>query len=101
MIVYLVNKNADFTEGRGPMLPHRLFKNADDAHNYIMDQSGIFGSDQYKNSYGYNGYSISEMVLIESYDKAEIAKQKILLEKKKAELKKLQEEIDTLMVFNT
>lgn len=45
--VFVVLKNSDFTEGRGPMLIHKVFKNIESAHGYIMSQKGIYGSTQY------------------------------------------------------
>ena len=44
--VYIVMKNSDFTEGRGPMYIHKLFRNIENAREYIKKQSGIFGSPQ-------------------------------------------------------
>lgn len=68
--VYVVNKNADFTEGRGPMLLHRVFSTFSKAEDYIMAQEGIFGSAQRKGGQSrlfgstfthYNGYQIVEI----------------------------------------
>lgn len=72
--MFLVTRNADFTEGRGPMIPHKLFANPSDAYNYIMRQTGIYGSPQYCQLslginiyndlfgyFNYNGYKIVEM----------------------------------------
>ena len=67
-------KNSDFTEGRGPMMPFKIFKKTEDAIKYIMSQSGIYGSKQryevrfgesvkntpYYNS-GFNGFDIKFM----------------------------------------
>lgn len=36
-------KNADMTEGRGPLLLDKVFKEERDAHEYINGQSGVFG----------------------------------------------------------
>lgn len=44
---WYVLKNADFTEGRGPMVFHKVFKTLDSAVSYIMKQDGIYGSKQY------------------------------------------------------
>lgn len=44
--VYIVLKNADFTEGRGPMMPHKVFKTYMEAYSYIQSQEGIFGTPQ-------------------------------------------------------
>ena len=73
-VVFVVLKNADFNEGRGPMLLHKMFASYKDALEYIAKQQGVYGSKQYKNiMYGidiygkgyciesFNGYSISIM----------------------------------------
>jgi len=75
-IIFLVLKNADFTEGRGPMIPIKAFNQGNKAHEFIMQQSGIYGSTQkLKISFGvnihgglysiinYNGYEIKEFIL--------------------------------------
>lgn len=72
---FIVTKNADFTEGRGPMVHHAVFKDPREAHAYVMLQQGIFGSQQpdvdfsvqrekMTEPYGasYNGYDIKETV---------------------------------------
>lgn len=70
--IYIVNKNADFTEGSGPMLFHLAFEYSEDAINYVEKQEGIFGSPQKieRNKYGYfataNGYNIEEVILYTS-----------------------------------
>ena len=68
MKVAIVLKNADFTEGRGPMFIDRVFSSVEKAEGYIMGQGGIFGSPQYKEpasysdtGYLYNGYDIKLM----------------------------------------
>lgn len=74
---FLVMKNADFTEGRGPMDPHKAFRSYDDAYNYIMSQAGVYGSPQrqsiryglnvYNQFYGsvdFNGYSIKTLEVL-------------------------------------
>ncbi|QIG67944.1 hypothetical protein EVB55_009 [Rhizobium phage RHph_Y68] len=50
-LVFVVLKNADFTEGRGPMLFDKVFRNYIDAAEYVMGQIGISGSKQRKNTY--------------------------------------------------
>lgn len=72
--VYLVLKNGDFTEGRGPMSPLLVFSSYALAHTFIMGKEGIFGSKQrfsvtrgvnVKGEYyaygSYNGYEIRAM----------------------------------------
>jgi hypothetical protein len=69
--VVVVTKNADFTEGRGPMVFDKVFTGVDSAVEYIKNQSGIYGSQQGSSNYsgvniygtpycvsGFNGYDI-------------------------------------------
>jgi hypothetical protein len=69
--VVVVTKNADFTEGRGPMMFDKVFTGVDSAVEYILDQSGIYGTEQGARNYagvnihgtpycvsGFNGYDI-------------------------------------------
>lgn len=75
--VAVVTRNDDFTEGRGPMRVHKVFKNPNDAHHYVMKQGGIYGSPQrcqlsfgvnvngeLYGSIDYNGYDIDLMELL-------------------------------------
>lgn len=74
MKIYIVFKNADFTEGRGPMLFHFAFTNGADAVKYVEAQGGIYGSPQkvtmnYLDHYAYgNGYKIDEVDVHNSLD---------------------------------
>jgi hypothetical protein len=69
--VCTVQKNSDFTEGRGPMNFHKVFSSAEKAIDYIMTRPGIYGSAQGASNYagvsiygkpycvsGFNGYDI-------------------------------------------
>jgi hypothetical protein len=57
--VFVVMKNADFTGGMGSYVLHKMFKRATSAFEYIMSQSGIFGSPQYyRFSFGVNVYNV-------------------------------------------
>jgi len=72
-VVYIVLKNADFTEGRGPMLLHTVFSDGEEAIKYVEKQKGIFGSPQNvergKGSYARaNGYEIVEHDVFQSAD---------------------------------
>lgn len=59
MQVAIVLKNADFTEGRGPMLLHKVFDTVENAEAYILLQPGIYGSKQGRSPYGgWNGYDV-------------------------------------------
>jgi hypothetical protein len=95
--VYLILKNADFTEGRGPMLTHMIVDSFETAHDYIMKQSGIYGSSQGENlsfrgtNYRYyNGYEVKKlpvMTLKDIMHKNEIEHEIKILENKIKELK--------------
>ena len=64
--IYIVLKNGDFTEGRGPMSLHKVFADYNKAVTYIKSQSGIYGSRQYDspmmyfrpNCESWNGYDL-------------------------------------------
>lgn len=71
---YVVTKNSDFTEGRGPMLLDCVFSTIEAAERYVEKQKGIYGSKQYcnitfginirKELYGsvfFNGYKIEKV----------------------------------------
>ncbi len=68
--VFIILKNSDFTEGRGPMLFDRVFDTFFAADQYVMGQSGIFGSEQCRDErtvldakssrWPYNGFYIQE-----------------------------------------
>ena len=101
--IYIVTKNADFTEGRGPMLYHAAFRHHKDAVAYIMSKEGIFGTDQpvtprtYNDgSESYNGYSIQPSVLIEEFDLEKVEEKKRKIEETKLEMERLQNELDAL-----
>ena len=70
-VMCVVLRNADRTEGRGPVVFHMLFKNYQDAVDYILEQDGIYGTKQGSQNYpgvniygeaycvsGFNGYDI-------------------------------------------
>ena len=69
--IAIVTKNADFTEGRGPMIFHRAYDSYDASVAYIQTQRGIYGSEQYKtatamnldNSH-FNGYAVEMVELL-------------------------------------
>lgn len=98
--IAIVKKNADFTEGTGPMLFHKAFTTFEIAHKYIMAQPGIYGSSQYNNpnrtgtNYWYNGYSIDIVPLEDSIISKEDMKE---LEKELKEITQRQEQIKKLL----
>lgn len=74
MNIFIVEKCSNFTDGSGPMFIHRIFENLEDARNYVMQCSGIFGSEQCMSRSRiddngllreyWNGYDISEYNVI-------------------------------------
>ena len=68
MTIYIVEKNADFNEGRGPMIFHKVFPSFEAAYCYVQKQGGVFGSaqdpigDHYPQwkQWSFNGYCIKE-----------------------------------------
>ncbi len=69
--VWMVDKNADFTEGRGRMKHHRVFVKERIAIDWIMQQEGISGGKQQEYNYEtypdgsslrtFNGYDLQEV----------------------------------------
>ena len=72
--VFCVLKNSDFTEGRGPMRLHKIFKTFMKAHDNVLKQDGIYGSPHRRKRqtginianepyayFRYNGYDIEIM----------------------------------------
>ena len=96
--IYIVEQNADFTEGRGPMFFHSAWSKGEDAIKYVEKQGGIYGSPQNveRDKFGYfayaNGYQIKEVVLLDSLaefeDAEKIETQKRALNKLTAEERK-------------
>lgn len=95
MKIYVVMMNADFTEGRGPMLFHMAFLHGEHAVEYVASQKGIFDSPQKveMGKHGYyayaNGYVIKEVELIED---SIIDRQKLREEMRQQALNKLSPE---------
>jgi len=101
MKVYVVLKNADFTEGRGPMLLDKVFVTMELARKYVMSKDGICGSKQdynprvsSKSDEYYNGYQIKTVEVLEYYNNEEIEKKKKKIEELKKELEILQLELN-------
>lgn len=101
--VFVVLKNADFTEGRGPMLLHAIFSKFKDAEDYILAQPGIMGSPQniQENAYllgdtltwSYNGYKIEQWKVATEYNAKKIREHKEYIENLEIELEKAKKEL--------
>lgn len=74
---FVVLKNSDFTEGRGPMVVDKIFKSIVSAEEYVSAQSGIYGSKQYRSTHfgvningvfyaitSHNGYEIKKLDIL-------------------------------------
>lgn len=101
--VFVVFKNADFTEGRGPMLLHRIYETFELAEEYVLLQPGIYGTKQGSSGWqprpdfaapkrekNYNGYSIKE------YDVLAVREKDIQIKQAEAKIKQLEEEIEKI-----
>lgn len=47
--VFLVERNVDLTSGQGHMVVDKIFGSPETAHEYIMNQKGIMGTEQHVN----------------------------------------------------
>jgi len=54
--ICIVLKNIDFEEGRGPMTFHKAFSDLETAVKYVLQQEGIYGSEQGINNYSGVGF---------------------------------------------
>lgn len=73
--VFVVLENNDFKASCGPMRLHKVFKNINDAHAYILSCKGIYGSEQgfttamgvniYGDLYGYTSYNGYKLKIME------------------------------------
>lgn len=92
MLVYIVKKNNDFTEGRGPMLVDKIFANQADAHNYVNDQGSPYGDDPIKGGW----YSINPIEVVQEYDPELVHKMREKIESLQAEKKEIEKELKAL-----
>jgi len=67
MKVYLTFKNADMTEGRGPMLPDRCFLKRTDAERYIDSMPGVMGMRAKWSKQKYGDWAIQEIIVEEEW----------------------------------
>jgi hypothetical protein len=82
--VYIVLKNADMTEGRGPMFPFTVFLSKAVAQVFISKQGGVFGGPPDN-----GGWDIKEMEAYGTLEEYNKGKQEAL---KQSALKKLTRE---------
>lgn len=73
--VYLAQKNADMTEGRGPMITDKAFSRKEDAEAYIDYLPGIFGTKPPEGGWSsrpHNGHwEVEELTVFESLGELE------------------------------
>lgn len=85
-IVYVVKKNSDMSEGRGPKIVDSIFSNRTAAVEYMDKQPGIMGRTGKWSEDGYGDWKIEEMFLFDSANQREEA---VIAEHKENALKKL------------
>lgn len=71
MKVYMTFRNADTTEGRGPMVPDRCFTKLKDANDYIDLQSGVMGRKAKWSEQKHGDWYVSEVNVYDSLGDAE------------------------------
>lgn len=90
--VFVVKRNADFTEGRGPMVLHAIFASGPEAVEYVKTRKGIYGSAQ-KIEMGRDGKYASangyDIVEIKVHDTKEEFLAQIEADERAAALRKL------------
>lgn len=74
LTVWATYRNADMTEGRGPMLLDKVFTKEEDAHAYTMTKDGVFGrkpADFGKTSWdGMGDWKVEPIVVLDGLDDA-------------------------------
>lgn len=70
-LVYGAYKNADMTEGRGPMVLDRTFSFEEDCNNYIDKQSGVMGRKAQWSRKRFGDWETKPIYVFESADEAE------------------------------
>src|SRR5574343_1138633 len=89
-IVYLTKRNADMTEGRGPMVNDLCFANRNEAEAYIDEQDGVMGRRERWSQRAFGDWTIDEVEVLDSYRDALAVKKESL--KARALLKLTKEE---------
>lgn len=71
MKVYMTYRNADTTEGRGPMVPDKCFSKLEDANDYIDLQSGVMGRKAKWSEQKHGDWYVAEVNVCDSLGDAE------------------------------
>lgn len=65
MKAYQAYRNSDMTEGRGPMVPDRIFLHKEHANAYIDKQPGVMGRRRKWSTEKYGDWEIKDVEIIE------------------------------------
>jgi len=68
MKAYVVSRNADMVEGRGPMIPVRYYLNKERAIEWMDQQPGCMGRRGEWSKLCYGDWEIREIEIIEGVD---------------------------------
>ena len=93
MKVYLTQKNADMTEGKGPMVNDLCFLNLKDAKDYIDKQSGIMGRRDKWSEKKFGDWIVLEINVFRNLDEIEVFKHEKIKEKALAKLTQEEKEV--------
>lgn len=66
--IYLVKKNSDTTEGRGPMVIDCAFTKENDAKTYIDDKPGVMGRKAKWSEEKYGDWQVEPLVVFETIE---------------------------------
>lgn len=94
--IYAVYRNADTTEGRGPMVLDSLFSNRNHANTYIDNEPGVMGRREKWSEKKYGDWKVEELVVYDSITEKNLNDKEILRRKALSKLSK--EEIEALGV---
>lgn len=84
--VYVVMRNSEMTEGRGPMVFHSLWSTKEVADHFIDEQPGVMGRKQKWSQQKYGDWTVTPMPVYEFLEEYETEKK---LEIREQALKKL------------
>lgn len=94
--IYQTYRNADTTEGRGPMLPDKAFLQRKDAQEYVLQQDGVMGRHPHQfgsNSWeGMGDWRVEEIQVYESLTEAQVTEKRSLRASALAKLTRSEQE---------
>jgi hypothetical protein len=68
--IFLAYRNADTTEGRGPMVIDKAFRHRNDALSYIDDKPGVMGRTAKWSQEKYGDWKVEEIVVYSNLTEA-------------------------------